>query len=78
MAEEVRKIVDVIPILLSFPAKRFHVNYDKEADVLYISFERPQKATDTEVTDEGILLRYREDKLVGVTVLNASRFGVKA
>ena len=77
MAEEVKKIVDAIPTLLDFPAKRFHVDYDKEADVLYISFERPQKATDTEVTDEGILLRYREDKLVGITILNASRFKVK-
>ena len=57
MAEEVKKIVDAVPVLLDFPAKRFHVDYDKEADVLYISFEKPQKATDTEVTDEGILLR---------------------
>ncbi|MBC7110261.1 MAG: DUF2283 domain-containing protein [Archaeoglobi archaeon] len=77
MAEEVKKIVDAVPMLLNFPTKRFHVDYDKEADVLYISFERPQKATDTEVTDEGILLRYREDKLVGITILNASRFKVK-
>ena len=74
MAEEVEKIVSAIPILLEFPVKKFHVDYDKEADVLYISFERPQKATDTEVTDEGILLRFRDKKLVGITVLNASRF----
>jgi len=74
MAEEVKKIVNAIPILLEFPVKKFHVDYDKEADVLYISFERPQKATDTEVTDDGILLRFRDDKLVGITVLNASRF----
>ena len=79
MAEEVKKMVDVVSMLLGFPAKRFHVDYDKEADVLYIQvFERPQKATDMEVTDEGILLRYREDKLVGVTILNAGRFKVKA
>jgi len=78
MAEEVKKIVDAVPMLLDFPTKRFHVDYDKEADILYISFERPQKATDTEVTDEGILLRYRENKLVGITILNASRFKVKA
>ncbi len=77
MAEEVKKIVDAVPMLLDFPAKRFHVDYDKDANVLYISFERPQKATDTEVTEEGILLRYREDKLVGITILNASRFKVK-
>ncbi len=72
MAEEVKKIVDAVPMLLDFPTKRFHVDYDKDANVLYISFERPQKATDTEVTEEGILLRYREDKLVGITILNAN------
>jgi len=78
MAEEVKKIVDAIPMLLEFPAGRFHVDYDREADFLYISFERPQKATDTEVTDESILLRFRENKLVGITILNASRFKAKA
>jgi len=77
VAEEVKKIVNAVPMLLDFPAKRFHVDYDKEADVLYISFERPQKATDTEITDEGILLRFRESKLVGITILNVSRFKVK-
>jgi len=77
MAEEVKKIIDAIPMLLDFPARSFHVDYDEEADVLYISFERPQKATDTEIADEGILLRYRENNLVGITILNASRFKVK-
>jgi len=76
MAEEAKNIVDAVPTLLKFPFKKFHVDYDGEADTLYISFERPQKATDTKVTDEGILLRYRSDKLVGITVLNASRFKI--
>ncbi len=78
MAEEVKKIVDAVSMLLDFPTRKFHVDYDEEADVLYISFERPQKATETEVTGEGILLRYRENKLVGITILNASKFKVKA
>jgi uncharacterized protein YuzE len=77
MAEEVKRVVDAIPMLLEFPSRKFHVDYDEEADVLYISFERPQKATDTEVAEEGILLRLRNDKLVGITILNASRFKVK-
>ncbi|MDY6867960.1 MAG: DUF2283 domain-containing protein [Chloroflexota bacterium] len=48
------------------------IDYDDETDVLYISFQRPQKATDTEMTDEGILLRYRGEQLVGITILDAS------
>jgi uncharacterized protein YuzE len=61
-----------VPLLIDFPVQRFWVNYDREADVLYISFQRPQKATDTKMTDEGILFRYRGKQLVGVTVLDAS------
>ncbi|MFC1715492.1 DUF2283 domain-containing protein [Candidatus Poribacteria bacterium] len=49
------------------------IDYDKEADVLYIGFKRPQKATDSEMLDNGVLLRYREKELVGVTVLEASK-----
>jgi uncharacterized protein YuzE len=48
------------------------VDYDAEADVLYISFQRPQQATDTEMTEEGILLRYKGDELVGMTILAAA------
>lgn len=71
-----RKLADsltrAIPVLIGFPAQRFWVDYDREADVLYISFQRPQEATDSEMTENGMLLRYRGDQLVGVTVLNAS------
>ena len=65
-------VFQAVPLLIHFPSHRFWVDYDSEADVLYISFERPQQATDTEMTDAGILLRYREDRLVGITILEAS------
>ena len=65
-------IAHAIPFLVAFPTTHFWVDYDKEADVLYISFERPQKATNTEMTDDGLLLRYRHKQLVGLTVLEAS------
>ncbi len=54
-------------------AERWWVDYDREADVLYISLERPQQATDSELTDDDILLSYRDGKLVGITVLHASQ-----
>ncbi len=65
-------IVQAAPYLIRFPSRRFWVDYDEQADVLYISFQRPQKATDSKMTDEGILLRYREDELVGMTILDVS------
>jgi uncharacterized protein YuzE len=49
------------------------LDFDEEADVLYISLKKPQQATETvEVEGEGILLRYSEKDLVGIDVLNAS------
>jgi uncharacterized protein YuzE len=65
-------VFEAVPLLIDFPAPRFWVDYDKEADVLYISLHRPQRATNTKMTDEGILLRYSDDRLVGITVLDAS------
>nr|VFK18110.1 MAG: hypothetical protein BECKLPF1236B_GA0070989_11344 [Candidatus Kentron sp. LPFa] len=38
---------------------------------LYISFDRPQNATDSEMTEDGFLLRYRGEQLFGVTILDA-------
>ena len=54
------------------PATNLWLDYDTEADVLYISLDYPRNATNTiEHDDGGILLCYRGKKLVGVDVLNA-------
>ncbi|HCX89510.1 MAG: hypothetical protein COW04_01095 [Deltaproteobacteria bacterium CG12_big_fil_rev_8_21_14_0_65_43_10] len=42
-------------------------------DHFYISFDRPQKATDSEMSQDGILHKYRGEKLVGITILEASK-----
>jgi uncharacterized protein YuzE len=46
--------------------------YD-EADVLYISFRKPQPANDSIMEDDGNIYHYRDNELVGITVLNASQ-----
>jgi uncharacterized protein YuzE len=38
-----------------------------------LNFKRPQKATDSEMLDNGVLLRYKNDELVGITILEASK-----
>ena len=47
------------------------MNYDEEADVLYISFGEPEPADDADVTDQGVVIRLRDGKIVGLTILNA-------
>lgn len=49
------------------------IDYDKEADVAYLSFDKPQRATDSELLENGILVRRRGKKIVGLTILNASK-----
>jgi len=58
--------------MLRLPAQHVQVDYDQEADVLYMSFRRPQKATRTIEVDEDILLRKSGRTIVGLTILNAS------
>ncbi len=69
----ITEVFKATPHLLKFPVTKIALDYDKEADVLYISFKRPQKATDSKMLNNGILLRYRKDDLVGITVLDASK-----
>jgi uncharacterized protein YuzE len=61
-------------IMANFPVSSMLVDYDAEVDVLYISFQRPQKATDTVEEDDGsILVHYRGKEIVGITILDASK-----
>ena len=71
--EYMKEVFETTQHLIKFPSNRFFVDYDKGADVLYISFNRPQKATDRKMLDNGVLLRYHHKKLVGITVLDASK-----
>lgn len=79
MAKEVisKKLIDEIsnsiPYLIKFPVKKFWVDYDESADVLYISFKRPQKASDSKMLENGILVRYRGREIVGITIMEASK-----
>ncbi|MBI5605668.1 MAG: DUF2283 domain-containing protein [Deltaproteobacteria bacterium] len=71
--EVISDVFKATPYLLKMPANRMWIDYDQEADVLYISFKRPQKATDSEMLENGILVRYRGGQVVGLTILEASK-----
>lgn len=75
LEETLNEAVGAISHILKLPETKMWIDYDKEADVLYISFKRPQKATDSEMLKNGILLRYKDDELVGITIMDASKRG---
>jgi uncharacterized protein YuzE len=54
-------------------AEKSKLSYDSEGDVLYINFGIPQPADDSDITDEGIIIRLRAGKIVGLTILNAAK-----
>ncbi len=76
-AQMIKEVFQVIPHLKRLPSSHFWIDYDEEGDVLYVSFERPQRATDSILTDDNVLLRYRGKKLVGMTIIGTKALRVK-
>jgi len=67
------KYLKLIPAVKYAPQKYLWSSYDAEADVLYINFKKPSHATDSELTDDDVIIRYEGDAIVGMTILNASK-----
>lgn len=65
-------LLKAIANLIKLPATRLWLDYDAEADVLYVHFEEKPSSTHSEMREDGILLDYRDEQLVGLTVLEAS------
>lgn len=69
---DLREILKNITGFLKIPARRYWIDYDPEADVLYIGFRKPQRATDSQLLEDGVIIRKAGKKIVGLTILNAS------
>ena len=72
-APVVKEIFKALPYLKKVGTKQLWFDFDEEADVLYISLERPQSATDTDILEDGVFVRLRGKKVVGITITNLSR-----
>jgi len=68
----VKEVEKVVPHLMKI-SRQMWTDYDKEADVLYISFEKPQHADDS-IMEGDIIIHTRNKKIVGFTILHASEF----
>jgi len=71
--EEIKKIYNWVPQILSLPSKHSWFDYDDQADVLYVSFKKPQEASDSQMVSDNIILRKRNNQVVGLTIMNASK-----
>lgn len=69
----VQNYLKLIPSVKDSPCGYLWSSYDSEADVLYINFKKPSHATDSELTDDDIIIRYEGETIVGITILHASK-----
>jgi uncharacterized protein YuzE len=68
----IKNCLSIVSKLVKLSLEHVWIDYDREADVLYLSFRKPQRATKTIETDDDILLRKDGNKIVGITILNAA------
>ena len=64
----------LLPAVRQSPGGCLWAAYDAEGDVLYVHFKPPgASATDSELTDDDIILRYDGAEVIGITILHASQ-----
>ena len=64
---EMRNVYSALPSLLSV-SPHVWIDYDEAADVLYISFRKPQQANDS-IMENNVVHHYDGEQLVGMTIL---------
>jgi uncharacterized protein YuzE len=69
------EIMKIIPHVVRSSKKKVWIDYDEDADVLYISFVYPPNAVEHEEDEDGIIRNYSENgELTGLTIIAAKRF----
>jgi uncharacterized protein YuzE len=70
---DVQEFLKLLPTIKRSPQATLWLSYDAEADTLYINFKKPSYATDSELTDDNVIIRYHDEEVIGFTILHASQ-----
>lgn len=54
----------------SISIEKINLEYDEEADVLYISFGKPREAKDSIEVEDEIIYCIADDEIVGITIID--------
>ena len=65
--------IDLLPAVRQSPGHSMQCTYDEPADVVYVTFKPEAEATNSELGPGDIVVRYRGDEVIGLTILHASR-----
>ncbi len=69
----VKDYLKLAPVVRYAPHQYLWSSYDEEADTLYVNFKKPSRATDSEITDDDVIIRYEGEEVIGITILHASQ-----
>ncbi len=70
---DIQEYLKLLPAVNNAPEHTLWLSYDSEADTLYVNFKKPSAATDSEMTDDDVIIRYEGEEIIGYTVLHASK-----
>ena len=70
---DIGKFLELIPEVKQSPQSTVWLSYDQDADTLYVNYKKPGHATDSDLTDEDVIVRYEGDQVIGLTILHASQ-----
>jgi len=70
---DIQEYLKLIPAVNRAPQHTVWLTYDAEADTLYVNYKKPSHATDSEITDDDVIIRYEGEEVIGFTVLHASK-----
>jgi uncharacterized protein YuzE len=70
---EIAEFLKIAPAVKRTPHRYLWSSYDPETDVLYINFKKPSHATDSEITDDDVIVRYEGEEVIGLTVLHVGQ-----
>ena len=68
----VEDYLKLIPVIQKAPGQYLWSSYDAEADVLHVNFKKPSHATDSELMEDDVIVRYEGEEVIGMTILHAS------
>jgi uncharacterized protein YuzE len=69
----IEEYLRLLPYIKQTEQGSLWMSYDAEADVLYVNFKKPSYATDSELTDDDVIIRYEGEEVIGLTILHASQ-----
>ena len=63
----------LVPAVKESPKGYLWSSCDAEVDTLYVNFKKPSHATESEITDDDMIIRYEGDEIIGLTFQHASK-----